>query len=265
MIRRAIERDIPALRELWKILFNDSDDYLDLYFNHRFCAEHTAVLESDNELIGMIHLLPLMLSPNQKALYWYAAGIHPKHRKKGHFKKLATEIKKRANDMGYANLCVPAAGLEPFYRSIGFYHSYRAIERKIALAGHVDPSVTLRAAAPEDFIGLITPTGSTVWSKSDVEYAFLENEFCGGKQLVLTVDGIDYPFFSIKKDSFIIDYCNLSDELLDRCAETILRYLHVSEATVRQRCRADAQCSLTVGMSDFGLADSNSEITMTLY
>lgn len=52
--RKAFPADIPAIRRLWKTVFEDEDSYLDLYFESLFQAENTWLAESDEgEILSM--------------------------------------------------------------------------------------------------------------------------------------------------------------------------------------------------------------------
>ena len=81
-------------------------------------------MEIDGEVVGMIHLLPCTIYPEEKALYWYAAGIRSDKRNQGLFKKFANAVKEKANELGFFNVCVPAPGLESYYQSLGFEFPY---------------------------------------------------------------------------------------------------------------------------------------------
>ena len=129
LIRSATERDREAIYYLWKDCFSDPNEYIDFFMKKRFRADFCAILEENREVVGMIHLLPCLIEPKQKALYWYAAGIRSDYRNKGLFRKFSIHVKKEANNLGYRNLCVPAQGLEEFYKSIGFSSEYVAEDK----------------------------------------------------------------------------------------------------------------------------------------
>ena len=51
-MRCAQERDIPALKALWKLVFGDTDALIDAFFELLFPDCRTAVVEEDGEIVA---------------------------------------------------------------------------------------------------------------------------------------------------------------------------------------------------------------------
>ena len=263
-IRLANHSDIQSIRELWFDCFHDPYDYIDFFIEYRFNSEHCVVMEDGDQLIGMIHLLPCNVEPEQKALYWYAAGIRTDYRNRGLFKKFAEYVKKGTNDLGISNLCVPAEGLERLYRSLGFTHAYTAKDLMFTNESFPVPQSEMRAdiseANPEDFFFLKRMWGDTVWTLDAIQYAIDENKYCEGRCLKIISDGKIFCCFAIKKDNcFLIDNHNMSIKDFDDIKGSLFNILNCQKIVLR--INGDEK---TIGLADTPLVKGGSKISMTL-
>ncbi len=57
IFRKAVSSDIPSLRHLWQMVFEDEDSYLDLYFKKLFQADHTWLAETEEKQIVSMSIL----------------------------------------------------------------------------------------------------------------------------------------------------------------------------------------------------------------
>ncbi len=83
--------DIPQLRCLWKLVFEDSDGFLDFYFTQRFVPSHSVCTLVDGEIVGAIFGLPCHMSVGGvmvKSAMSSGFCTHPDHRGKGYFSTL---------------------------------------------------------------------------------------------------------------------------------------------------------------------------------
>ena len=46
------------VKALWKLCFDDSDQFIDMYFRLRYKSEINVVIESGNEVISALQMLP---------------------------------------------------------------------------------------------------------------------------------------------------------------------------------------------------------------
>ncbi len=51
--RTSVKEDIPALRELWKLAFGDSESYIDNFFDTYYRPERVLVLEDGGAVRSM--------------------------------------------------------------------------------------------------------------------------------------------------------------------------------------------------------------------
>ena len=50
------------VKALWKLCFDDSDQFIDMYFRLRYKSEINVVIESGNEVISALQMLPYPMS-----------------------------------------------------------------------------------------------------------------------------------------------------------------------------------------------------------
>ncbi|AET68371.1 putative acetyltransferase [Desulfosporosinus orientis DSM 765] len=86
-IRLSQRGDILRQKEIWKLCFGDSDDFIDFYYAQRYKEEETAVLLHNNEIITMLTMIPVKtVFPDKRMVntaMLYAVATHPSHRNKG--------------------------------------------------------------------------------------------------------------------------------------------------------------------------------------
>lgn len=265
IVRSALNEDKNAILALWHDCFQDPYEYIYFYLENRFDPETCVLLEDENEIIGMVHLLRCAIYPNQKAFYWYAAGIHSKRRKEGLFRKFTEYLVLETKKRGFCNICVPAPGLENFYRSIGFENQYsvsdevffRTKESRIS-SDEVTSSFFL-PAAPNSFLGNFGK-GDAVWDEAAIRYAIDENLYCEGKALKCKIDKNEFSFFAIKKeDGFLIDYHNLPKKAFLEIKDALF-----DELTCDRLIFRTVGNQKILGLSDSNLVDRESKISFTL-
>ena len=260
-IRCAETKDVLHLKQLWKEAFFDDDEYIDFYFENRFDPNFVAVLTMNQEIAGMIHLLPCKIYPNERALYWYAACIGEKFRNKGYFRSFCEEIYAAARKMGYYNACKPAVGLEEFYRSIGFKYEYRALltrgesSTKDGLKGRVGKTDANRLVLNQKEIG------SLVWDSKAVEYAIKENELCRGISFEMEYDGKIQSAMAVMdgKKAKIVN-SNFDKQSFSFCKSAIASFVGVSDLLLQ----IPDQFGEVAGLSDHPSVNSKSTLFFDL-
>ena len=262
-IRLATMEDCDAIVSLWRSCFpGDREDAVRFYLDHRFKPDFTALLTVKKDVIGMIHLLPCLLYPDKKALYWYASGIREDMRGRGYFRRFALSVLSETQKRGFANVCVPAPGLTSVYRNFGFSYPYTAnesiVRRKDAVLS--DQRVTFSNAAPEDFLNSDPNRGDVLWDLSAIRYAFRDNEFYQGKELKFYDQGHLYRFFAVFENEIVtIENHNISEEVFIRIQSSLFEEL--SAETIRICFSGNTKI---IGLSDSKLVTQGSKISMSL-
>jgi N-acetylglutamate synthase-like GNAT family acetyltransferase len=261
-IRRATTQDRNTIKELWIDFFGDPEEYIDFFLFRRYKEENCALLEENGEVIGMAHLLPCKIAPNFDALYWYAVGIRSDKRNQGYFRRFVTDLLKNSQKNGYYNVCMPRPGLEHVYQKFGFSYPYTASTIEfLKNECNFAEKIKITDAAPSDFSFLFEKQGSLVWDHNDTEYALLENEYCGGRNLKFEFQNQFYFATAIKKsDYFLIDNTNLNSNQFLQCAKSFFEVLQTEKIIFVDSTKEDT----IIGLSDCNLVNFNSKISFTL-
>jgi len=86
-VRPSVPEDVPAQRELWKLAFGDSDQYIDNFYNTYYRPDRVVVLEEDGAVRSMTAWFDTaFVLPGQgeyRAAYLYAVATHPACRGRG--------------------------------------------------------------------------------------------------------------------------------------------------------------------------------------
>jgi hypothetical protein len=61
MIRLAGNDDTPEIRRMWKTCFDDSDEYMNLYFSLKYKPENTLVYIKNNFPAASLQMLPCFM------------------------------------------------------------------------------------------------------------------------------------------------------------------------------------------------------------
>lgn len=108
---------IPHLRQLWQLVFGDSDAFLDNFFSIAYSPERCLCAMEGDILTGMLFWLPC-----DQYAYIYAVATHPKHRGKGICRTLMETAHNAMTAQGYqgALLYPQEEGLRTMYRKMGY-------------------------------------------------------------------------------------------------------------------------------------------------
>ncbi len=130
MISYSTEILKPKLMELWKYCFNDSDRFIQFYFDNIYQNQSSLVFLNENQdsPLAFLQIIPYQIKTGQHiytAGYISGAMTHPEYRKKGYMHKLLTvafdEMKKKGYD--YTFLIPQKKELIDMYAKYGFHLS----------------------------------------------------------------------------------------------------------------------------------------------
>lgn len=121
----AYQSDLPQLKEIWKKIFKDTDDYISLYFGEKFLPEKTYVSRDNGIITSTLYFSDVNLyhlSKVYKAAYICGIATLPEYRKEGQasglIRKCLDDLKNR--DYDFAFLIPATASLFGFYEKFGF-------------------------------------------------------------------------------------------------------------------------------------------------
>lgn len=112
---------IPALKELWKTVFGDTDAFIELFFQIAFSPERCLCVLADEKPLSVVYWFDTQFN-GKKLAYLYAIATAPEHRKKGYCRELIAYTHKHLQDLDYAGtLLVPAKeSLFRMYEAMGY-------------------------------------------------------------------------------------------------------------------------------------------------
>lgn len=284
----ADERQKEPLIELWNQCFGDDRQYIALYMENRFDTENMFVIYENGQPVSMASLLPVQVTIHGKkenARYVYAVATLPAYRNKGY----ATKIIKHAAERVKEPLILQPADrdLQEYYEKLGFVEAFGESPCWI-YAGRCAETVNipsmkekeLQAAeivfnqneleelgnwsvsdASEKEYKMVRDAaldreGYVEWDEQAIAYAIKENQFCGGRTLLLSsmTNAVEAQravlMYRVEKDSLHIVETTLNDEQLHEILPELLLYTGTTWAFERNQggmillpeCFADWDC-----------------------
>lgn len=85
------QTQLHEVRELWKLCFNDSEEFIELYFSMRYTDEINKTISDNERMISAMQLLPYPMTYCGTSIptsYISGACTHPDYRKHGAMKRL---------------------------------------------------------------------------------------------------------------------------------------------------------------------------------
>ncbi|MFR9165153.1 MAG: GNAT family N-acetyltransferase [Dysgonomonas sp.] len=138
MIRFADENTEPAVRQMWKICFEDTDEFMNLYFSKKYKNENTLVYFEEGKPVASLQMLPYTITFYKKQIpFCYLSGLCtlPEYRNRGYMKQLMHEAHK---EMKHRNIplsvLIPAEDwLYGYYERFGYEKVFEGDKRTIPL------------------------------------------------------------------------------------------------------------------------------------
>lgn len=184
MIRFADKTTRPQVQEMWKTVFGDPDDYIDVYFRHKYRDENTLVYIEDGKVVSSLQMLPYQFTfCGTEIPILYLAGVStlPEYRRRGYTAQLLTKSFEEAakRDVPLMLLVPQEEWLLNFYDQYGFAQTFDAgVEELPSLKLLVDKYSCELSAAFREFDTYFRQSEMTVQKSFDdfrtiVEEAFL--------------------------------------------------------------------------------------------
>lgn len=168
----AKEQDVPALRQLWKQAFGDTDQLLDGFFSTAFAPDRCLCGWEDRKLVCAVYWFDCRWREYTVA-YAYAVATDEAYRGRGFCHKLLESLRKRLRERGYYGiLLVPEnEGLARLYQSMGYEPCCAMEHFSIPAAGEPDPG--LRQITWEQYVwyrGQLLPEESVLPGEEAFRY-----------------------------------------------------------------------------------------------
>lgn len=143
MIRFGNNHTEKIVRNMWKICFDDDDNFIDFQFSRKYKNENTLIFFDGEEAAASLQMFPYSITfYGVKVSFYYLAGLCtlPQHRKKGYMALLihkAHEIMKERNIP--LSILVPAEEwLFGFYEKYGYEQVFEKNDKPIFLKKLLD-------------------------------------------------------------------------------------------------------------------------------
>lgn len=175
------QRDIPTLKQLWKLAFGDEDEYIEHFFARCYTPQRMLVLEEEGQVRAMTAWFDMPLVPAHgqtiPSAYLYAVATHPDFRGRGLAGALLDFAGKWLGERGCACLTtVPARpDLHVFFARNGFEEGF-ALSRK----EWADPGEGVRA--------VLTPVSGETYG------ALREKRLAGTAHAAYSAAALDYQY-----------------------------------------------------------------------
>lgn len=170
-VRLAQKGEIERQKEIWKLCFGDSDEYIDFFYTNLYKADAAMVLLQDEEISAMLTMIPIkIVAPDNQSLsstMLYAIATHPEYRHRGFATQLIafTHRYLEAEKSKFSVLVPADKQLFEFYRKLGYTEAFYIRELQITL---------------ENFSGLIKGVACTFASITPEEYNRRRNKLLSG-------------------------------------------------------------------------------------
>lgn len=179
-------QQIGVLRNLWKEVFADSDEFLDAFFSTAFSPLRCRCAVEQGETVGMLYWFDLLCG-SRKMAYLYAVATHPGHRGKGICRKLMADTHAMLSSQDYAGaVLVPQEpGLRQMYAGFG-YQEATTIRETFCAAGDI-PAALHRIRA-EEYARLrreYLPEGSAIQEGENLRFLETQADFYSGSDFLL--------------------------------------------------------------------------------
>lgn len=162
LVRNSRPEEKSRLKELWHIVFGDSEKSIDLFFDGSYQPERFLVVVEDDVITTMLVLLPLTLQCENgtpiPASYLYALATHPDYRGRGHAKRLLRFVHQYARERDVdCMVVVPAMpSLHQFFGEFDFEPTFATRHTTVTKEdlGQMEEEDTIAPATVEEYRNL---------------------------------------------------------------------------------------------------------------
>lgn len=127
------------VKSLWRICFGDREEFIEMYFNLRYNNEVNVVIESGDEVISALQMLPYPMTFCEKEVqtaYISGACTHPDYQGRGVMRELLSQTFTRMlkNEVLLSTLIPAEPWLFDYYARTGYAPVFRYAERPIRVS-----------------------------------------------------------------------------------------------------------------------------------
>jgi len=216
-IRLAKKQDIPALCEIWKHCFQDSEEYIRFFYERNFERIQVLAYYADNKPVSMIHLINASFESGEKcqnAKLIYAVGTLPKWRNNGCMGALLSALTKSSKEEGFALFLKPSSpSLFEYYAKFGFVKA--SSFRLVKFAAGKMQNISCRELSAEEYNKMRENAFCSIphvkWDNAHILWCIEENELFSGRTLRINYDNRDYFIMAYpENETLVINETDLS-------------------------------------------------------
>lgn len=113
------------VKNLWKLCFNDSEEFTDMYFRLRYSNDVNIAIQSGEEVIAALQILPYPMTFGEgeiKTGYISGACTHPDYRNRGAMRELLSQAfaRMQRDDVCISTLIPAEPWLFGYYAGVGY-------------------------------------------------------------------------------------------------------------------------------------------------
>jgi len=178
--------DIPALRELWREAFNDTDEYLDSFFAKAFHPSRCRCICDNNTIVAALYWFDCTYE-NSIIAYIYAVATAKSHRGMGLCRRLMDDTHQHLTALGYSGaLLVPGSQkLFDMYAKLGYVNSSSIRE---FLCRAKPQELSIFEITKNEYAKLrksLLPSGSVLQEKENLDFLETQVNFYMGHGFLL--------------------------------------------------------------------------------
>ena len=207
-IRYAEKKDIPALIDIWNVLFHDPIGYIEYFYRENFDRVWIPVCTVDDKIVSFAHMMKASIVTGSDVLdarFMYCGGTFPEYREHGCFKIVIDEMVRYGDINGCALFVKPAAGLFDYYGSFGFEKD--ACFKVVAIEPGEKRPLSVRTLAPEEYNILRNAAFCdhpyVRWSDDHVRWSVAENDYCGGRTIAIIYNGKTHFLMGVPENGIL--------------------------------------------------------------
>ena len=151
---------VPALQELWTLVFGDPPALPQAFFQHAFVPQGCYYHSEAGEPVSALYLLPVELR-GARGAYLYAAATLPALRGRGYMRALVREALAgaRAAGLQFVYLCPAEEALYAFYEPLGFTQTLYGLYTSATAHPWTDEPAKMRSLAQRSGIAPVFSPG----------------------------------------------------------------------------------------------------------
>lgn len=225
-VRQPEPHNVHALKHIWKACFEDTEEYINMFFETAYTSQNTLVAFYDLKPVGMLFLLPARLYFGDKKYdgrYIYAAGVNPDYRKKGIMRQLEKAAQQfvKSQNADFISLIPQNEGLYKMYEKLGYKTAfYQGLKTYMPFRSERVAGAVINPCSKEDFILMRHNFMKTKPYILDLrppydDYRFVEMKKSATEILNISFEGQNFYIAGYKRRlNFVIKETNLPEETL---------------------------------------------------